>query len=83
MRARIKSMLVAVAATGAVAAVAPTAEAMTIRIGDATLTGRVAISVPLLVSCNPFDPAFTGYFARRAQSRRVSGRRWWGAAASA
>ena len=59
MCARTRYMLAALAATCAVAAVAPAAQAMTIRIGEPTMTGRVAISVPVAVSCTVFDPAFT------------------------
>jgi hypothetical protein len=38
---------------------APTAEAMTVRIGDPTLIGRVALSVPVSVTCTPFDASYT------------------------
>jgi RNA-directed DNA polymerase len=48
-----------------------------------------AKSVPIVrhikiqAQATPYDPAFTDYFARRAQSRRVSGSRWRGMEASA
>lgn len=38
---------------------APAADAMTIRAGEAELVGRVAITVPIVVGCSAFDPAFT------------------------
>jgi RNA-directed DNA polymerase len=47
-----------------------------------------AASVPIVrhikiqAQATPYDPAFTDYFARRAQSRRVSGPRWEGMEAS-
>lgn len=47
-----------------------------------------ASSVPIVrhikiqAQATPYDPAFTDYFARRAQSRRVSGPRWQGTEAS-
>jgi hypothetical protein len=49
----------AVAVTCAV--IAPAANAMTIRAGDPELSGRIAISVPIVVSCSPFDPALTHF----------------------
>ena len=48
-----------------------------------------AASVPIVrhikiqANATPYDPAFTDYFARRAQSRRVSRLRWRGMGASA
>jgi RNA-directed DNA polymerase len=48
-----------------------------------------AASVPIVrhlkiqAQATPYDPAFTDYFARRAQSRRVSYPRWRGMGASA
>jgi RNA-directed DNA polymerase len=48
-----------------------------------------AASVPIVrhikirADATPYDPAFTDYFARRAQSRRVSRLRWQGMGASA
>jgi len=48
-----------------------------------------AASVPIVrhikiqAPATPYDPAFTDYFARRAQSRRVSRLRWHGMVASA
>jgi len=35
------------------------ADAMTIHVGDPTLIGRVALSVPVSVSCTPFDASYT------------------------
>jgi hypothetical protein len=48
-----------VGVANALAIVAPTADAMTIRIGDPTLIGRVALSVPVSVACTPFDASYT------------------------
>lgn len=56
---KTQRILAVVGATGAVVAAAPAANAMTVRVGDPTLIDRVAISVPLAVSCTPFDPAYT------------------------
>src|SRR3954447_15442371 len=47
------------AAASAFAFAAPAAEAMTIRFGDPTLVGRVALRVPVSVSCTPFDASYT------------------------
>lgn len=49
------------AVAGAFAAGAPVASAMTIRAGDPTLVDRVALTVPVSVSCSPFDPAYSLY----------------------
>jgi hypothetical protein len=59
---RIQRALVVVGAASVVVAAAPAADAMTVRVGNPNLIGRVAMSVPVTVSCTPFDPAFT-YFA--------------------
>jgi len=38
--------------------------------------------VKIQASATPYDPAFTDYFTRRAQSRRVSRLMWWGMVAA-
>ena len=64
---RISRGLVAVASVAAVAAgvTASASAAMTMSIGDPSLTAKVLASVPVTVSCSPFDPALTptGSFA--------------------
>lgn len=35
------------------------ASAMTMSVGDSSLTAKVLVSVPVTVSCSPFDPALT------------------------
>ena len=62
MFSRMQRMLVAVGAASVIVTAAPAAHAMTVRVGNPTLIGRVAMSVPVAVSCTPFDPAFT-YFS--------------------
>jgi hypothetical protein len=53
------STLAAAAVTAALLAVAPqAAQAMTIRVGDPQLIAKMAVSVPVIVSCSPFDPEF-------------------------
>ena len=42
-----------------VAAAAPAANAMTVRVGDPELLSRVAVTVPLVVNCSPFTPGLT------------------------
>lgn len=58
--------------------------------GKATCLDLLQVaSVPIVrhikiqARATPYDPAFTDYFARRAQSRRVSRLRWRGMGASA
>jgi hypothetical protein len=62
-----------VGVAGAFAIASSTADAMTVRVGDPTLIGRVALSVPVSVSCAPFDASYTlvstGVSVRRAGSR--------------
>jgi hypothetical protein len=49
----------AAAVLAACAATASAADAMTISPGTPRLTGRVAITVPVTVTCSPFDPTLT------------------------
>ena len=51
-----RKVLVLAVAAGALTAAAPCAQAMTVRLGDAQLTAKVAINVPVIVSCSAFDP---------------------------
>jgi hypothetical protein len=44
---------------GILAATPAAADAMTVSIGDPQLSARVSITVPVTVSCTPFDPALT------------------------
>lgn len=50
---------VAAAILAACAATASTADALTITPGKPNLTGRVAITEPVTVTCSPFDPTLT------------------------
>ena len=49
-------LLAAAAILAAFAATASTADALTISPGKPSLTGRVAITEPVTVTCSPFDP---------------------------
>jgi hypothetical protein len=59
MPTRIHRSVALAGAISAFAFAAPSADAMTIRVGDPTLIGRVALSVPVSVSCAPFDASYT------------------------
>jgi hypothetical protein len=59
MRIRILRSTAALAAVTGLAVAAPTARAMTIRVGDPALVARVVVAVPVSVSCSPFDPSYT------------------------
>lgn len=53
------SRFAAVVGVGSAFAIcAPGADAMTVRVGDPTLIGRVALSVSVSVSCAPFDASY-------------------------
>lgn len=54
-----RGVVVAVATAAIFAATASAAPAMTLRIGKPALSGRVSITVPLTISCSPFDPSLT------------------------
>jgi hypothetical protein len=45
------------------AGLASAASAMTMTIGDPSMTAKVLVSVPVTVSCSPFDPALTPFSA--------------------
>jgi hypothetical protein len=49
----------AVAVLAGCGATASAAEALTISPGSPTLTGRIAITEPVMVTCSPFDPTLT------------------------
>jgi hypothetical protein len=55
----IRRLLPVAAAVGAFAAAASTAAAMTISLGTPDLTGRVAITEPVTVTCTAFDQSLT------------------------
>jgi ABC-type enterobactin transport system permease subunit len=55
----IRRLLPATAIVLACAATAPAADAMTISLGAPSLTGRVAITEPVTVTCSAFDPSLT------------------------
>lgn len=57
---RARGML-ALATAIAALAVAGTAQAMTVSVGTPDLTARVAIDVPVSVTCNPFSPGLVAY----------------------
>src|SRR3954451_15194679 len=59
MPTRIHRWLGVAGVVSAAAFAASPADAMTIRIGEPTLVGRVAMRVPVVVSCTPFDPSYT------------------------
>ncbi len=59
MLSKMQGLTAALAAAGALAVAAPAAHAMTVRVGDPDLVARVALRVPVSVSCTPFDPALT------------------------
>jgi hypothetical protein len=59
MLGSIRAGLAGIAAVGAIGTATPAADAMTVGVGEPTLVGRVALSLPIVVSCTPFDSAFT------------------------
>src|SRR5690349_2325487 len=59
MPSSILRLMALAGVAGTVAAGAPAAQAMDVRVGDASRMDRVAVSVPVTVSCSPFDSAYT------------------------
>src|SRR5262249_59162688 len=59
MSTRLQLLAAIAGSTGALAVAAPAAHALTVSVGDATLIGKVALSVPVVVSCDPLDPTVT------------------------
>jgi hypothetical protein len=69
MRMIVRAILVTAAAAviaGSTAAVA--SGEMTMTVGSPTLSGRVLITVPLTITCSPFDPSLTFFTASAAVS---------------
>jgi hypothetical protein len=69
MRMIVRAILVTAAAAviaGSTAAVA--SGGMTMTVGSPTLSGRVLITVPLTITCSPFDPSLTFFSASAAVS---------------
>jgi hypothetical protein len=62
MRKKILCAAAVAAAAAALVAGAASAQAMTLSFGKPTLSARVAITVPVTVTCSPFDPSLT-YFS--------------------
>jgi hypothetical protein len=58
-RISFRAVSVAVIASAAMAATAAAAQAMTVSIGQPSLAARVAVTVPVTVSCSAFDPSLT------------------------
>lgn len=57
----LRRLVPAAAIVVACAATASAADAMTISLGTPSLTGKVAITEPVTVTCSPFDPSLTLY----------------------
>jgi hypothetical protein len=67
--------LLATSAVAAAAALAPAANAMTVSLGEPTLTARLAISQPVTVNCSAFDPSLVHYASSVSlQASQASGR---------
>jgi hypothetical protein len=66
MLSKTSKLAAVVAAAGAFAAAPQAAQAITMRLGDPQLTAKMAITVPVVVTCSPFDPGLT--FARSGLS---------------
>ena len=58
----------------ACAATASTADALTITPGKPSLTGRVAITEPVTVTCSPFDATLTLHLREHQRTGRASRR---------
>ena len=55
----VRKLLPLAASLAVCGAAAASAQAMTISLGEANLSGRVAVTEPVTVSCTPFDPSLT------------------------
>ena len=55
----VRKLLPLAASLAVCSAAAASAQAMTISLGEASLSGRVAVTEPVTVSCTPFDPSLT------------------------
>jgi hypothetical protein len=55
----VRKLLPLVALLAVSGATAASAQAMTVTLGSASLSGRVAVTEPVMVSCTPFDPSLT------------------------
>ena len=49
--------LIGLAVSAVTLALAGTAQAMTLAVGSPELTARIAVTVPVTVTCNPFSPS--------------------------
>lgn len=61
MLTKVLSIATALVVVCGSAVAAPAANAMTIRVGDPQLSGRIAITVPVVASCSAFDATLTHY----------------------
>lgn len=52
-------MMIGLAVSAVTLALAGTAQAMTVAVGSPELTARIAVTVPVTVTCNPFSPSLT------------------------
>jgi hypothetical protein len=53
----VRKLLPLAAALAVCGATAASAQAITVSLGAASLSGRVAVTAPVTVSCTPFDPS--------------------------
>ena len=51
--------MIGLAVSAVTLALAGTAQAMTLAVGSPELTARIAVTVPVTVSCDPFSPSLT------------------------
>ncbi len=55
----VRKLLPLAAAFAVCGAAAASAQAITVSVGAPSLSGRVAVTTPVTVSCTPFDPSLT------------------------
>jgi hypothetical protein len=59
MSRNFRALLVGSATAAVLAGSTSVASAMTMSVGDPSLTAKVLVEVPVTVSCSPFDPSLT------------------------
>jgi hypothetical protein len=61
MSRNIRTLLLASATAAMLAGFTAAASAMTMSVGDPSLTAKVLVNVPITASCSPFDPSLTPF----------------------
>jgi len=71
----VRKLLPLAAAFAVCGAAAASAQAITVSVGAPSLSGRVAVTTPVTVSCTPFDPSLTlGFESINVTIEQASGR---------